>query len=104
MSGGVAFVLDADGVFASRCNKEMVDLEPLDEREDVDLVRSLLERHVRYTGSSVAANVLARWDAVQMSFVKVIPRDYKRVLVAEALARAESREPRFAELVGAVNG
>jgi glutamate synthase (NADPH/NADH) large chain len=102
MSGGIAFVLDPEGVFNSRCNTEMVDLEGLDDREDVDLVRSLLERHVRYTASTVASRLLADWDATRAVFVKVIPRDYKRVLGAEALARSESREPRFAELVGAV--
>jgi glutamate synthase domain-containing protein 3 len=92
------------GIFNSRCNKELVELEGLDQREDIDTVYGLLERHVQYTGSPVAAAILARWDAARAEFVKVIPRDYKRVLMAEAKARAESREPRFAELVGAVNG
>jgi glutamate synthase (NADPH/NADH) large chain len=104
MSGGVAYVLDAQGIFNSRCNKELVELESLDQREDLETVRGLLERHVRYTGSTVAASVLANWESARAQFVKVIARDYKRVLVAEATARAESREPRFAELVGAVNG
>jgi len=104
MSGGVAFVLDAQGVFSSRCNTDLVDLESLDEGDDIDLVHSLLDRHLRYTGSTVAAKVLANWDDARANFVKVIPRDYKRVLMAEAQARAESREPRFAELVGAANG
>jgi glutamate synthase domain-containing protein 2/glutamate synthase domain-containing protein 3 len=104
MSGGVAYVLDMHGIFNSRCNKELVELEGLDQREDIDTVYGLLERHVQYTGSPVAAAILARWDAARAEFVKVIPRDYKRVLMAEAKARAESREPRFAELVGAVNG
>ena len=91
-------------VFSSRCNQEMVDLEGLDDREDIDFVHGLLVRHVRYTGSTLAASLAGRWDEVRGHFVKVIPRDYKRVLMAEAKARAESREPRFAELVGAVNG
>ncbi len=104
MSGGVAYVLDPEGVFNSRCNKGLVELEGLDEREDIETVRMLLERHVEYTGSTVAARLLEGWDATRAQFVKVIPRDYKRVLVAEARARAEQREPRFAELVGAANG
>jgi glutamate synthase (ferredoxin) len=104
MSGGVAFVLDPEGVFNSRCNKGLVELEGLDEREDIETVRMLLERHVEYTGSTVAARLLEGWEATRAQFVKVIPRDYKRVLVAEARARAEQREPRFAELVGAANG
>ena len=104
MSGGVVYVLDTQGVFNSRCNKDLVELEPLDQRGDIDTVHGLLERHLLYTGSPVAAALLARWDSARAEFVKVIPRDYKRVLLAEAKARAESREPRFAELVGAVNG
>jgi glutamate synthase (NADPH/NADH) large chain len=97
-------VLDPQGVFNSRCNKDLVELEGLDERDDIDLVHRMLERHVRYTGSTVGARLLANWDTARAQFVKVIPRDYKRVLLAEAKARSESREPRFAELVGAANG
>jgi len=104
MSGGIAYVLDPQGVFNSRCNKDLVELEGLDQRDDIDLVHRMLERHVRYTGSTVGARLLANWDAARAQFVKVIPRDYKRVLLAEAKARSESREPRFAELVGAANG
>ena len=99
-----SYVLDAEGIFNSRCNKEMVELEGLDEREDIDFVHALLARHVDYTDSAVAAKLVAAWATARALFVKVIPRDYKRVLVAEAKARSESREPRFAELVGAVNG
>ena len=57
---------------------------------------------MRFTGSTVAAGLLADWESVKDRFVKVIPKDYKRVLLAEARARAESREPAFNELVGAV--
>jgi glutamate synthase domain-containing protein 3 len=104
MSGGIAYVLDPEGVFNSRCNTGLVELEGLDEREDIETVRMLLERHREYTGSTLAARLLEAWDATRAQIVKVIPRDYKRVLGAEAKARAEQREPRFAELVGAVNG
>jgi glutamate synthase (NADPH/NADH) large chain len=104
MSGGVAFVFDVDGDFARRCNRGMVDLEPLDQAADIALVRDLVERHVAYTGSTYAAGLLARWIEVQPRFVKVMPRDYKRVLQAEARARAEGRAPTFAELVGATSG
>ena len=58
----------------------MVDLEPLDGAEDVELVRDLIERHVGYTGSTVAARLLARLGIARPRFVKVMPRDYKRVL------------------------
>ena len=104
MSGGVAYVLDADSRFASRCNQQMVDLEPLESEEDVEFVRMMLRRHVRYTNSGRAVSLLADWLDEQSRFVKVIPRDYKRVLLAEARARSENREPVFAELVGAANG
>jgi glutamate synthase (NADPH/NADH) large chain len=62
----------------------------------------MLRSHLRFTGSTVAAGLLADWETVKGRFVKVIPRDYKRVMLAEAKARSESREPAFNELVGAV--
>ena len=63
MSGGIAFVYDEDGDFATRCNMQMVELEKLDEPEDLDLVRGLIERHVEYTDSSVGKRMLAGWPA-----------------------------------------
>jgi glutamate synthase (NADPH) large chain len=104
MSGGIAYVLDWNGEFADRCNRGMVALEALVDEEDVRLVRDLIARHVACTGSAHAARILAAWPALQKRFVKVMPRDYKRVLQAEARARAEAREAGFAELVGATNG
>jgi glutamate synthase (NADPH/NADH) large chain len=104
MSGGIAYVLDVDGGFARRCNTEMVDLEPLIDGDDAEFVRSLLRRHVRYTNSERAGRLLEHWAHEPARFVKVIPRDYRRVVEAEARARAENREPAFAELVGAANG
>ncbi len=104
MSGGIAYVLDVDGDFIRRCNGELVDLEPLEEAEEVDFVKGMLRRHVRYTNSARAVRLLADWQEERSRFVKVIPRDFKRVLMAEARARSENREPEFAELVGAANG
>ena len=100
MSGGVAYVLDVAGDFERRCNPGMVDLETLTD-EDAAFVRQLVGRHVELTGSTPGRQVLDDWDAFRARFVKVMPRDYKRVLAAEARARAESREPAFAELIGA---
>ncbi|MCX7960338.1 MAG: glutamate synthase-related protein [Burkholderiales bacterium] len=96
MSGGIAYVLDADGTFARRCNTAMVALEPLlSEREqearlgreywhrglaDEAIVRDLLERHVRYTGSVRAKEVLERWTEYRAKFVKVFPHEYRRAL------------------------
>jgi glutamate synthase (ferredoxin) len=100
MSGGIAFVLDLDGDFARRCNRQMVDLEAIDQSEDVQLVGDLIERHVTYTSSAYAAKILSDWRAIQARFVKVMPKDFKRVLAAEARARSEGREATFQELVG----
>ena len=104
MSGGVAYVLDAAGTFARRCNKDMVDLEAL-EAEDIELVRGLIERHVQLTASAVGQRLLSDWDGAVRRFVKVMPRDYKRVLLAQSRAAAVGREASFLELSGvAVNG
>ena len=65
---------------AARCNPEFVDLEPLDREDDMQLVAELLKRHVRYTGSTLAARLLTDWSATSKMFVKVMPRDYRRVL------------------------
>jgi glutamate synthase (NADPH/NADH) large chain len=81
MSGGVAYVHDADNDFASRLNPEMVDLEPLDE-EDVAQLHEDLTTHLAETGSAVAERLLAAWPAARQRFVKVMPRDYRRVLMA----------------------
>jgi glutamate synthase (NADPH/NADH) large chain len=104
MSGGVAYVLDVDGDFKRRCNLGMVELGPLDQAEDITLVRELIQRHVTTTGSTYARDLLTRWIDVQPRFVRVMPKDYKRVLLAEARARAEGRQPTFAELVGTTSG
>jgi glutamate synthase domain-containing protein 3 len=103
MSGGIAYVLDANENFKTRCNRDMVELERLDELEDIETVHAMLRRHVRYTRSTVASALLANWELARTQVVKIIPRDYKRVQQAEARARAESREPAFTELVGMVN-
>jgi len=87
MSGGIAYVLDAKGDFKTRCNTQMVGLEPLREDEDVELVKELLNRHVKYTQSAVARRILNNWTATQPRFVKVLPNDYKRVMQAIARAR-----------------
>jgi glutamate synthase (ferredoxin) len=103
MSGGVAYAFDVDGLFERRCNREMVDVDPLDET-DAAFVQALLERHVEFTSSALAARLLGEWRSVAGRFLKVMPRDYKRVLAAEAKAAAEGRTPAFAELVGVANG
>ncbi|MGA2701777.1 MAG: glutamate synthase large subunit [Isosphaeraceae bacterium] len=92
MSGGVAFVLDEAGDFRRRCNLQMVDLEPLCEDDDIELVRDLLIQHAGYTGSTVAARLLSDWDEAAGKFVKVMPLDYRRVLQERKKAEQDVRE------------
>ncbi len=87
MSGGVAYVLDEQEEFASRCNTEMVGLEQLDDADQA-LVKGLITTHAAVTGSSRAAAILTAWDNYRTRFVKVMPMDYKRVL--KALERAKA--------------
>ncbi|MBL0224201.1 MAG: glutamate synthase large subunit [Geobacteraceae bacterium] len=87
MSGGTAYVLDEEDDFASRCNTEMVGLEPLDDR-DKAIVRAMIEKHAELTGSSRATMILINWEGYMSRFVKVMPMDYKRVLQALDRARA----------------
>jgi glutamate synthase (NADPH/NADH) large chain len=89
MSGGIAYVLDEAGDFARRANPGMVDLEPLVLPADLEEVRDLLARHVRYTESTVARRLLDGWPAASARFVKVVPRDYKRAMAAIERARAD---------------
>jgi len=87
MSGGLAFVLDGRGEFRRRCNLEMVELGPLAVAEDVELVKEMLRRHVRSTQSTVAQKLLDNWKSAQPRFLKVLPKDYQRVLRAIDKAR-----------------
>ena len=80
MSGGIAYVLDEAGDFATRVNKQMVGIERLDDAEEIAAVRALVQRHLDYTGSKRARELLDRWQHVVPQFVKVMPKDYKRVL------------------------
>ncbi|SIA47988.1 Putative ferredoxin-dependent glutamate synthase [Mycobacteroides abscessus subsp. abscessus] len=86
MSGGVAYVYDPDKRLMDNLNDEMVDLDALDP-DDQQVLRSLIEKHVAATDSAVGQRILADWSGHSDSFVKVMPRDYRRVL--EAIADAE---------------
>ena len=122
MSGGIAYVLDEDGAFASLCNMTMVELEPLVEEEEInakvyhqagdldghgrveimaDLTRNdaarlhlLIARHARFAGSRRAAQILERWDRMLPMFRKVMPVEYRRALNE---LKAEARAMRAAE-------
>jgi glutamate synthase (NADPH/NADH) large chain len=83
MSGGVAYVYDVNGQFDSMCNKEMVDLDPLD-AEDVALLQEMVTNHYRYTNSTVAKFLLDDLENQVRNFVKVFPRDYKKAIKAKS--------------------
>jgi glutamate synthase domain-containing protein 2/glutamate synthase domain-containing protein 1/glutamate synthase domain-containing protein 3 len=80
MSGGLAYVYDPDGRFDSRCNLAMIDLDFMEDPSDIAELRSMIEKHVEYTGSRKAVDILKNWDMNVASFVKVFPMEYRRVL------------------------
>src|SRR5258706_7764880 len=82
MSGGVAYVLDEAGDFAKRINQQMVGIEKLDDAEEIAAVKALVQKHQDATGSVRAGTLLGQWEAVVPKFVKVMPKDYKRVLTS----------------------
>jgi glutamate synthase (ferredoxin) len=90
MSGGVAYVLDKADDFRTRCNMGMVELEELD-ANDIGEVKAMVERHVKYTGSELGSNVLVNWDEMAPKFVKVMPRDYKKMIQAIKKAQESGR-------------
>ena len=102
MSGGIAYVLDPDGEFRSKVNPAMLDqLETMDEADAIEC-RSLVEEHVRRTGSALGERILADWETSREQFVKVFPADYKRVLaeLADEEAAAAGEPPRADEFEG----
>ncbi|HEY0060452.1 MAG TPA: glutamate synthase large subunit, partial [Flavisolibacter sp.] len=93
MSGGLAYVYDVNGLLPKMCNAEMVDLDPVSERDAMEL-RAMIEEHVAYTGSTVGGFILADFDAQIKNFVKVFPKDYKAVLAsANVVAISEPSSP-----------
>lgn len=82
MSGGIAYVIDWDGAFKSRCNLEMVTLESLQDEFEINEIKELIEKHQKLTGSPLAGRVLKDWARFVPMFVKVIPQDYQRMLKA----------------------
>ena len=108
MSGGISYVLDRDGTFSERCNMAMVELEPIPEEDDlmesehhtggdiehhgrVDIskdmtrydderLRTLIENHKKYTGSTIAEEILDNWEYFRPKFLKVMPTEYRRAL------------------------
>ncbi|MGE4587253.1 MAG: glutamate synthase large subunit [Mangrovibacterium sp.] len=91
MSGGIAYVLDADGDFDYYCNKGLVELAVVEDRADVDELQEMISRHLLYTQSTLAAKILTSWDEFLPRFVKVIPFEYKKVLEEIKLREIERK-------------
>jgi glutamate synthase (NADPH) large chain len=98
MSGGVAYVLDQDGAFATLCNKQMVGLSRLEDVEEVAAIKAMVEKHVEWTQSAYAQRLLERWAEVVPKIVRVMPHDYRRVLDAQAGMRAKGLSAEEAEM------
>jgi len=84
MSGGIAYIYDPNGEFPARCNMGLVGLETIDNNEEKQEVHDYIKEHVDMTGSSVGQSMLDNWDVEAGNFVKVMPHDYKRVLMERA--------------------
>ncbi|MDR3038256.1 MAG: glutamate synthase large subunit [Candidatus Adiutrix sp.] len=92
MSGGLAYIYDLDGLFDSRCNLAMVDLDLLEE-EDEDELKGMIERHADLTDSPAARKILNNWPREKGKFVKVFPHEYRRVLNEDKASRTEPKYP-----------
>jgi glutamate synthase (NADPH) large chain len=101
MSGGVAYVLDEEGLFAKRCNMAMVELDGLSEvpsttshkgMADTMLLKSLIDNHAKLTGSERAKTILANWAVWAPKFIKVMPTEYKRALSELAAKKATTKQ------------
>ncbi len=89
MSGGEAYVYDPEKIFPSKCNTDTFELENLEEQKDIKELKKLVTNHHKYTGSKIAEKILNDWQEEIKHFVKVMPTDYKRVLVEMATNKKE---------------
>ncbi|MCK5473667.1 MAG: glutamate synthase subunit alpha, partial [Planctomycetes bacterium] len=90
MSGGIAYVLDEAQLFDTMCNLNMVELESVWKKEDKDVLQDLIERHLKWTGSERAKQILNAWPDMVGRFVKVVPIDYRKAL--EKMRAAQHRD------------
>ena len=91
MSGGIAYVWDEEGNFDESCNMEMVELSLIEDRQDKAELRSLLEKHVHYTQSTLAKRILENWEEAKNQFIKVMPIEYKRILQEEQMRKLQEK-------------
>ncbi len=91
MSGGIAYVFDAENDLQKLCNRDMVELERMTDEDEAE-VREMIGKHFNYTGSDPAEWILENWNAARDLFVKVMPKDYKAVLEKEKAAADTGRK------------
>jgi len=92
MSGGIAYVLDPHNKFKHKCNMGMVTLQKLTDEEEIKQVKQMIMNHGEYTDSHLAWKVLAKWDQIHANFVKVMPKDYERMLNSIEKAKSEGAD------------
>ncbi|MDT8364564.1 MAG: glutamate synthase large subunit [Nitrosomonas sp.] len=97
MSGGVAYIWDPDRNFALHCNPGTVELEKMETEQDMIELHALVTNHYQYTGSTVAQQILDNWPRSLKAFIKVMPTDYKRVLMGMAAQEDEAEQARLDE-------
>lgn len=101
MSGGIAYVLDNDGDFDFFCNKGLVELGPIEDKDDERELQTMIANHYKYTNSELAEKILVKWDEYLPKFVKVIPLEYKKILEETKLEQIRNKiqqtedEPHF---------
>ena len=89
MSGGIAYVWDPKGQLERNCNRGLVQLEPVSDKDDAPLLEQMIDAHRLHTGSSIADRILWNWEENRRFFVKVIPTEYKAILDAEKKMKAQ---------------
>ena len=97
MSGGIAYIWDREGHFAKKCNMGMVEIFGVKEQKDIQELKGMIEKHLKYTASTVAKHILERWDKVLPQFVKIYPRDFRRVVEETEKAREAEMAKKAAE-------
>jgi len=95
MSGGIAYIFDENQLFDTRCNLEMVDIEPVVDVEDTRFLHNVVQKHKKYTRSKLASQMLQNWEEILPYFVKVMPVEYRR-----ALERIKTQVSRDVDFVG----
>ena len=98
MSGGIAYVLDEKWNLYKNLNKEMISIETVETKTEADLLREMIENHVKYTGSAKGQMILRQFEEYLPKFKKIIPNDYKRMIRLSAKLEEKGMDPRQAQI------